>query len=272
MTSIALQSGERFIIFVALSLTQYDDSMKSMAQSSRIVHNLVQCYQAPQIDIHVNIRHLIPVLYCAKFNLSEKIQNIVEKLWQRSISDDGKITALLLKQYASDICAHIQLLITSKNWRERESACLAGQQLLKRLSWMDIKSKFSDLWDAGFCVLDDIKDTTRKAGLGLMKALADIAVKTCGCDDGDANEVIELILPRLLNQGLLAPSLEGKGFSLDFISRLVETVGTPLRNWRAKIIGLLAESLSAFEPAMLQYMQFHTSRLNIQSAELDKLR
>ena len=39
------------------------------------------------------------------------------------------------------------------------------------------------------------------------------------------------------------------------------------KHWLIRLVGVLVESMSALEPKTLQYMQFHTARLQINDEE-----
>ena len=44
------------------------------------------------------------------------------------------------------------------------------------------------------------------------------------------------------------------------------------KQWLIRLVGVLVESMSALEPKTLQYMQFHTARLQINEEELESMR
>lgn len=56
------------------------------------------------------------------------------------------------------------------------------------------------------------------------------------------------------------------------LSRTVKAARAALKHWRPRLIAVMVECMSAFEPAMLQYMQFHTTRLAISDEELEQMR
>ena len=76
-------------------------------------------------------------------------------------------------------------------------------------------------------------------------------------------DATNFIIPMLLDKGLLEPSLEGRGFSLGLLLRIVKTTKASLKTHLIRIIDTLVEAMSAMEPQTLQYLQFHTERLNI---------
>jgi hypothetical protein len=80
------------------------------------------------------------------------------------------------------------------------------------------------------------------------------------------------IIPILLDKGLLAPSHEGRGFSLGLLLRIVKTSKSSLKDHLIRLISVLVESMSAMEPRTLQYMEFHVERLQISNSDLESTR
>ena len=81
------------------------------------------------------------------------------------------------------------------------------------------------------------------------------------------DDAISFIMPILLDKGLLAPSPEGRGFTLGVLVKLIKSSKSALKQWLIRLVGVLVESMSALEPKTLQYMQFHTARLQINEEE-----
>jgi hypothetical protein len=86
------------------------------------------------------------------------------------------------------------------------------------------------------------------------------------------DDITSFIIPILLDKGLLAPSPEGRGFSIGLLLRIVKTSKASLKDNLIRLVSVLVESMSAMEPRSLQYMEFHTERLNISSNELESTR
>lgn len=64
--------------------------------------------------------------------------------------------------------------------------------------------KIDPLWSTLFRVVDDIKESVRKAAQGALRALSKVCIKMVDVDSGKINSqrTIELLLPVLLQQGL----------------------------------------------------------------------
>jgi proteasome component ECM29 len=165
--------------------------------------------------------------------------------------------------------------LTNKSWREREAACSALEAFMPQRSWLTMRPLVEGLWNRGMNVLDDVRDSTRVAAIGFMKVLSEHIIRMCNVDEVSidiVDDTIDLILPVLLEKGLLAPSAEARGFSLGVLVKVVQAAKTALKKWLPQLVSVLIESMSALEPRTFQYMQFHTARLQISDEELEKMR
>ncbi len=91
-------------------------------------------------------------------------------------------------------------------------------------------------------------------------------------NSADIEAAIDIVMRLILEQGVLAPSAEARGVAVGTLVRVVKAAGRSLGKWLVPLISVLVESMSALEPRSLQYMQFHTARLQISDDELENLR
>ena len=80
------------------------------------------------------------------------------------------------------------------------------------------------------------------------------------------------MMPLLLDKGLLVVFPEGKGYCMGLLIRIIKEAKNTLNTWICRLISVLIEGMSALEPQSLQYMQFHTAKLNIKEDELETMR
>ena len=157
----------------------------------------------------------------------------------------------------NEIIAYLLLQLSSKSWKDRESACRAIESMLNLYSWPSMSFAIDKLWDGGFSMLDDVRDSCRVAAMGTMKSLVDCILRVCdqsvssAFNSAQCLEIIEFLVPKLLSQGLISSSMEGKGFSLGVLAKLIKLCRYLLRTWLPRIISILVECMSAFEPGNL---------------------
>ena len=147
------------------------------------------------------------------------------------------------------------------------------------------------LWDKTALLMDDVYEQCRSAGVNLMKTLHDFILlpactnnnntTTSGGDTGKQQQqvltwrqetYISFLITKLLDRGLVSSCQELKGFSFGVLIKLIAATKRSLNQYQVQLIAVMVECMSAFEPSMLQYMQFHTSRLNITDEAMEKTR
>ena len=133
----------------------------------------------------------------------------------------------LLVRHQDAIVLYLCQQLGSAAWRDREAACLALESFLPQRAWLGcVRRRLDLLWNRGLRVLDDMRESTRAAALGFMKALASHMIRACGCNSGSIGgssgsgrgaladnaaveaDAIDTILPLIFDKGLLAASAE----------------------------------------------------------------
>ena len=231
-------------------------------------------YKAPSSDIDQSrLDSLLPMLYISRFDPTTVIKDVMRLLWDKLIPLDQQKKLLLIHHKA--VLNHLSVNLTSKSWKERESACSALESFIPHKDWNILKPFLKDLWMKGMKVIDDVRPSIRMASLNFMKALSDSIIRSCNPEETalmTVDQTIDFIIPLILKEGLVAPSAEARGFSLGILLKIVQTAKSHLYKWLSELISVLVESMSALEPRTLQYMQFHTARLQISEEELENMR
>lgn len=289
---VGKKTGDPSVVFAVLSLVKRDPAFGISGSDTA---DFVARYQAPIAPISKSkISQLIPVLYMSRFDPNTVIREVMLKLWDILVPLSQ--AEALLRSHQDELLKYFLINLSNRNWKDRESACLALEIQLQRMPWYVIKKHLLDLWNGGMCVLDDIRDSIRAAALRFMKILSDQIIRACnpaiavsagvrfGSADassgvvlpqdklGIAQEASAVMVPLLLEKGLLASSAEGRGYSLGLLLNIVKVAQSSLTLHLVKLIAVLVESMSAMEPKLLQYMEFHTSRLQISNEELESTR
>jgi hypothetical protein len=268
---VAKKTGDSSVVFAVLALIQRDPSF-GIGESSLLRFT----YQSPSVHIDKKkIKDLLPSLFLAKYDPSPPIRALMKQLWHTLITSQGHQKLLVVLQ--NEVIKYLCVSLNSKQWREREAACCALEAFLPLRPWAVVRALGDDLWSSGMSVLDDVRDSTRIAAVGLMKALSDQVTRACNPEEsGSSSDIVDdaiaFILPILLDKGLVAPSQEARGFTLGVLLRLIKSSRSALKEWLVRLVAVLVESMSALEPKTLQYMQFHTARLQINDEELENMR
>lgn len=105
-----------------------------------------------------------------QFDPSPKIQQSMSSIWDALVSEQSKTIDLYFQPILEDLIVHL----TSNLWRNRESSCLALADLLRGRTLEDAVDKIGPLWSTLFRVVDDIKESVRKAAQTALRALGKV--------------------------------------------------------------------------------------------------
>lgn len=266
-----------------------------------------QYYSPPTVEFNRGtIKQLIPIIYQHRYDPTQSIRDVMKILWDQMVL---KHYPLVLTLFEEDILMTLIRSSSSGYWRDREAACNALEIFLPQIwdkSWDKYlrKNHVEMLWSNALRLMDDIRESTRLSGLKYAKSLSELLLKQCDRNhinsirlagtqswtstqqrndiatipnpssrvEDSLRENIDIYMKLLLHKGFFSSSQISIGFCLGIIIRLVETCGTFLHHWLSELISILIESMSALEPTSLQYLQFHTTRMNISSDELESFR
>ena len=163
----------------------------------------------------------------------------------------------------------------SNKWRERQSAALAIGDLISGRSWSNLKPYIEELWVMLLRVADDIKDSVRDAAAIAVNILSKASVRLCDPSISpatEAKEAVEVILSYLLHKGIVLDAKECQAVSLDALLKITKVCGNVLKPMVPDMAVVLLKSLSGLENAALNYMMFHTARLDMTQEQLEKAR
>lgn len=235
------------VVSNSLALTLSTHFLKTMAIE----------YKAPTVHIDKDqIKRMLPMLFIAKYDPSPAVRSVMKDLWY-NLSSTGTSYSLsvgdadgLLQTEQSAILLCMLECLTSRVWRERESASWALEAFLPDKRWSFLwPQHIPVLLDKGLNVMDDVRDSTRQASVGFMKVVSDIIVRACDPDtqqndlsrgiiaSSESNSVIiEYIMPWLLDKGMLCSFPEGRGYCIGLLVRVIKVARNSLRTWLIRLV------------------------------------
>lgn len=230
-------------------------------------------YRHPKVSIpESRIPALIAMLYVAKFDPIPSVREIMKAVWLNIV---GVQESMWVNKHSREILEYASSNLLNPYWREREAACLSLEALLNHQSWEILKGYMADLLTKGLKVMDDLRESTRKVAVILMKILLQHvlrAINPAESLESTCKEGLDMLLPILLDKGLVSASIEARGFSLGTLIKVIETSKSMIVPWIGKLIDILIESISALEPQLLNYIQFHTTTVQVGTEEWEKAR
>jgi len=218
-----------------------------------------------QLEPHLN--KIIPKLYRYQFDPSPKIQQSMQSIWNALVSDSSKT----LDKYLAEILEDLRINLTSNQWRVRESCCEALQDLLRGRTLETAFEVLPSLWADLFRVMDDIKESVRIAAAKTVAALSRNCIRMCDVTQSGAKageKAIEVILPVLLDKGLMSNVNEVKAAALNVIVKITKSAGILLKPHLALLIPALLEATGELEGTQVGYL---SSRLANDAGVQEKL-
>ncbi|XP_018049516.1 PREDICTED: proteasome-associated protein ECM29 homolog [Atta colombica] len=202
-------------------------------------------------ELNKYLPNIIPRLYRYQFDPTPKIQQSMVSIWRAVVPSTSKA----IEQYHKEILTDVTNNLTNNEWRVRISCCNALADLLRSNVQFDFAECGPELWKKLFRVMDDIHEGTRLAATNATKILSKVCIRHCDSSHGNAGkEVIQAILPVLLDIGIAHVVDAVRSISLQTVSQLVSTAGILLKPSLVNLIPSLLETIGESENPKLSYL------------------
>ncbi|KAH0956005.1 hypothetical protein HN011_009526 [Eciton burchellii] len=204
-----------------------------------------------QDELNKYLPNIIPRLYRYQYDPTPKIQQSMTSIWRAVVSSTPKA----IEQYRKEILTDVTDNLTNNEWRVRISCCNALADLLRTNVQFNFAECGPELWKKLFRVMDDIHEGTRLAATNTTKILSKVCIRHCDSSHGNAGrEVIQAILPVLLDIGIINTVDTVRAISLQTVSQLVSTAGVLLRPSLVNLIPSLLETIGESENPKFSYL------------------
>lgn len=217
---------------------------------------------------------LIPKLYRYKFDPSSSVSKSMNDIWNALIKDTPKT----VKDNFEPILKELLRSMGNKEWRTREASTAALNDLLQSVPLSFYEEKLEDIWNMSFRAMDDIKESVRKEGVKLTKALATTLTRTADVKNGNvttekASEVLGKLVPFLLgSKGLLSDAEEIKSFALETILKLCKIGGLAIVPFIPVLLDNFISMMSTLEPEVVNYLVLNADKYNLKNSDIDAKR
>uniref|UniRef100_A0A671RM86 Proteasome-associated protein ECM29 homolog n=1 Tax=Sinocyclocheilus anshuiensis TaxID=1608454 RepID=A0A671RM86_9TELE len=197
---------------------------------------------------------LVPRLYRYQFDPNLAIRQAMTSIWDALVTDKT-----IVEKYFKEILQDVISSLTSNMWRVRESSCLALNDLIRGRQADEIIDRLSEIWETLFRVLDDIKESVRKVADLTLKTLSKVCVRMCESTGVTAQRTVAVLLPTLLDKGIVSNVTEVRTLSIQTLVKISKTAGSRLKPHAPRLIPALLEALSVLEPQVLNYLSLRAT-------------
>ncbi|XP_011343237.1 proteasome adapter and scaffold protein ECM29 isoform X2 [Ooceraea biroi] len=202
-------------------------------------------------ELNKYLPNIIPRLYRYQFDPTPRIQQSMASIWRAVVPSTTKA----IEQYHKEILTDVTDNLTNNEWRVRIGCCNALADLLRTNVQFNFAECGPELWKKLFRVMDDIHEGTRLAATNTAKILSKVCIRHCDSSHGNAGrEVIQAILPVLLDIGITNTVDTVRAISLQTVSQLVSTAGVLLKPSLVNLIPSLLETIGESENPKLSYL------------------
>ncbi|KAG0293348.1 hypothetical protein BGZ98_002211, partial [Dissophora globulifera] len=266
--SLASDMNQPELVYKFMHLASHNSMWQSRKGAAFGFSSIVSQAEA---ELKPHLATLIPRLYRYQYDPNPKVNEAMTSIWRALVKEPKKA----VQEYFDIIIKDLLEGMGARAWRTRESSCLAMADLLQGRSVEEIEKYLEDIWTMSFRTLDDIKESVRAAAFKTCRALTLMTVKYCDPKNVSAAEgqrVLDIMIPFLVQKGLLSSAEEVSKFSLSTILKICKQAGSLLRSHIPTLVVSLLEGLTTMEPQMMNYLSFHTEKYQVSQEQLESSR
>ncbi|KAI5087767.1 proteasome-associated protein ECM29-like isoform X1 [Silurus meridionalis] len=251
LCSLASDLNQPDLVYKFMNLANHH-AMWNSRKGAAFGFNIIAAKAGEQLAPFLS--QLVPRLYRYQFDPNLGIRQAMTSIWDALVTDKTTVD-----KYFKEIMQDVISNLTSNMWRVRESSCLALNDLIRGRSADDFLEHLTDIWETLFRVLDDIKESVRKAADLTLKTLSKICVRTCESTGASARKTVAVLLPILLDRGIVSNVAEVRALSIQTLVKISKAAGSCLKPHAPRLIPALLEALSVLEPQVLNYLSLRAT-------------
>jgi proteasome component ECM29 len=270
LVDVANDIGKPEMIYQMLAVSSHNAIWNAKRAAAFSAVNIVNS-TASNEKLEKMLPTIIPKLYRYQFDPNPVINRAMTDMWKALVKNPKQT----IDQYLPGIMKEILTGVNSNLWRVREASCYALVDIYTGRRFVEMESSIEETCHKVFRVMDDIKESGRKAASSAMKKIAAFCVKCCDPKYTDANDVkraLAIIIPVFLKEGLLFPLKDVVYLSLEQLHQIANVSGVHIRPYITDIVCTLLEQMSVLEPQMLNYIQLNQEQYGVSTEQLETLR
>ncbi|CAH1427060.1 unnamed protein product [Lactuca virosa] len=268
LCNLANEMGQPDLIYKFMDLANHQASLNSkrgaafgFSKIAKLAGDALQPY----------LRQLVPRLVRYQYDPDKNVQDAMAHIWKSLVADSKKT----IDEYLDLIIEDMLVQCGSRLWRSREASCLALADLIQGRKFNQVGKHLKNIWTAAFRAMDDIKETVRKSGERLCRAVTSLTLRLCDIsltEISDAKNTMDIVLPLLLTDGIMSKVDDIRKSSITIVTKLAKGAGIAIRPHLSELVCCMLESLSSLEDQGLNYVEMHAANAGIQTEKLENLR
>ncbi|KAK8255126.1 proteasome stabiliser-domain-containing protein [Phyllosticta capitalensis] len=270
--NLASEVGDPSLVYRFMSLASNNAIWSSRAAFGRFGLSTVLSDSSVDGYLAANPK-LYPKLYRYRFDPNTNVQRSMKDIWDALVKDSN----VILNTHFDAIMQDLLQNILGREWRSREASCAAIADLIQGREIDKYEQYLGDIWTACFKVLDDIKDSVRKAAAGLARVLVGILTRSLESGDGSskkANKMLAHVLPFLMsNSGIGSSVKEAQAFAMHTLLEIIKKSSSKILNqYISELIERLISFLSDTEHESINMLHMKAKEYGLTEQQIDDAR
>lgn len=240
LCSLASELNQPDLIYKFMNLANHNAMWTSRRGAAFGFQNLMALAEK---EMEPYLPRLIPKLYRYQFDPNPRVNQTMKSIWRSLVKDNQKTVDTYFNEITDDLLTGLG----NRQWRIREASCAAITDLVMGRQLAQIEPYLEKLWQMCFRALDDIKDSVRQAATQTCRSLTKLTVHYCDptmVAIADGKKVMDIVMPFLLQKGLVSDAEDVRKFSLDAVLRVCKTGASLLKKFIPDLVDTLLQSLS----------------------------
>lgn len=262
--SLAAEVGDQSLVYKFMSLASNAATWSTRAAFGRF--GLSSILSESEVD-----PKLYPKLFRYRFDPNPNVQRSMNDIWSALV----KSPTAIIEEHFDAIMEDLLKNILGKEWRTRQASCAAIADLVQGRRFEKYEKYLSQIWEAAFKVLDDIKGSVRKAAESLCHVLTGILVRQLeeGTSSKNAQVGLKEVMPFLFStRGLESPAKEVQKFAYETVLKLVKSGGKSLLPFIPSLVENILGLLSTLEPDFINYIHLNAAKYDTTEEKIDEAR
>lgn len=206
------------------------------------------------------------ILLCRlRYDPDTKVQAAMRSIWAILTMNRKNV----IDEFANAIAEELLPAVTDREFRVRESACLALSDILRGHDTLEMHKMIPQLLESVLRVRDDVKESTREAANRAADALSKLIVRLGSSSNlKKADEFLAIALPAVIDQGILKSTVRANTlFCLSLVLELTKNAGRQLKPYLADLIPLLMDSISENETPLLNFLAVRSTQEQLEKID-----
>ncbi|CAP35853.1 Protein CBG18387 [Caenorhabditis briggsae] len=260
LLTLASDLNQPDLVYKFMQLARHNATWNSKMGAA---HGFGALLENAKEEIEPYFKQLVPKLFRFRYDPDIKVQSSMKSIWGILTADRKNV----VDEFANEIAKELLPALTDREYRVRESSCLALSDLLRGHDTEEMHKLIPEYLESVLRVRDDVKESVREAANRAADAISKLIIRLGSSNNLEkSNRFLSIALPALIDRGILKATVKGNRlFCLSVVLELTKHAGKQLKPYIAELIPMLMDAVSENETPLLNYI---AARADTQQIEM----